>query len=132
MFVDVQTKRVDVGENGPFIDDYYEFKGNEFTTSIVDIADVCSYTMHELKRYTLHGMPYKYMRHVFFSEVRDWKPPNLNKLGVEYAPSPYALSSGKSFLLLSHSLVVGQICIIFQVKSFLSMNILLRKENQLM
>ena len=40
-------------------------------------------------------MPYKFNKSVYCSEMRDWSPPPLNKLGKEYKPIPYSIASGE-------------------------------------
>ena len=78
------------------LDSYWDFNGPSKWFLVSDIADKCSYPLFQLKRFTLHGIPYKFNRNIYCSEMRDWKPPNLNKLGKEYCPCPFSLSACKN------------------------------------
>ncbi len=90
----MQTKSLEQGNKGAFKDDYFSFTGKTLDMDVQSLADVCSYTLKKLKRFSYHGIPYKFSKHYFCSEMRDWTPPPMNKCGVEYHPTAYALSSG--------------------------------------
>ena len=95
MWVVVQTKLCEPGDAGAYKEDYFDFHGKTLEKAVASLADPCSYTLFKLKRFSFHGLPYKFPKQVYCSEMRDWSPPRLNKAGIEYTPSPYALSSGK-------------------------------------
>ena len=97
-YVIVQLKKWDYPETLTPTEGYFDFTSvTLYNVKMKDLADPCSFNLITLKRYSFHGIPYKGGPYVFCTEMRDWAPPRLKKLGQEYLPHAYALSAGKFF-----------------------------------
>lgn len=93
----VQTKRYG-NEVDSWKDGFFDYNGMRFSLPYEYLWFSYANLLATIGPLEFHGLPFNYFHKIVFAtDIYHDAPPPLNKMDIEYKPSPFELTTGKSF-----------------------------------